>query len=182
MTCCPSYCILASLPGGVSNFVSILSFLALILYRTTNIGRRVHKYLADTWGEKAIPAMASECTFVYFVETKPEFIQTRATIVLLSTLPAYLISRLTSGSNDGPSWRARILRSLPTTLETLAEINLAIFYLRGTYYDLAKRVLGIRNVCDSSPTCLPPVSQPSRFLEHLRILNLGHRPMHSSVS
>jgi hypothetical protein len=40
-----------------------------------------------------------------------------------------------------------MLKSLPVGLEVVTEINLAIFYLRGTYYDVVKRVLGIRHVC-----------------------------------
>ena len=69
LTCYPSCYILASPREGVSNLGLIIFFLALILSRTTNIGRRVYEYLADTWGEKAIPAMASERTLVYFVES-----------------------------------------------------------------------------------------------------------------
>ena len=39
-----------------------------------------------------------------------------------------------------------LLNTLPVGLEVLAEINLAIFYLRGTYYDIVKRLFGVRHV------------------------------------
>jgi len=45
---------------------------------------------------------------------------------------------------------ASTLHVLPVCLEVAAEVNLAIFYLRGTYYDLTKRILGIRHVIYSS--------------------------------
>jgi peroxin-10 len=38
------------------------------------------------------------------------------------------------------------MKSLPLLLDIASEVNLAIFYLKGTYYDLAKRVLGVRQV------------------------------------
>lgn len=39
-----------------------------------------------------------------------------------------------------------IVKKIPATAEVLLEINLAIFYFRGTYYSLAKRFLGLRYV------------------------------------
>jgi peroxin-10 len=65
----------------------------------------------------------------------------RVALVILPSLPAYLLvkfnSRIPSGS---------FLRNVPALIETLSEINLAIFYLRGTYQDIVKRFLGIRYV------------------------------------
>ena len=69
----------------------------------------------------------------------------RAALILLPTLPSYLLSRW--GSSLSPtSLTGAALRKIPTTLEVLSEINLAIFYLRGTYYNLVKRILGIKYV------------------------------------
>lgn len=69
----------------------------------------------------------------------------RAALILLPTLPSYLLSRL--GYSLSPtSAIGALLRRIPTAFEVLSEINLAIFYLRGTYYNIAKRLLGIRHV------------------------------------
>lgn len=40
-----------------------------------------------------------------------------------------------------------ILKAIPIALETLTELNLAVFYIRGVYYDGLKRLLGVRHVC-----------------------------------
>ncbi|KAJ7630464.1 hypothetical protein FB45DRAFT_990492 [Roridomyces roridus] len=54
------------------------------------------------------------------------------------------------------------LKSLPGVLEVLGEINLAVFYIYGTYYDLVKRILGIRKVSSTPPN--PHVRPPSYSL------------------
>jgi peroxin-10 len=38
------------------------------------------------------------------------------------------------------------MKSLALLLDIASEINLAIFYLKGIYYDLVKRMLGVRQV------------------------------------
>lgn len=71
--------------------------------------------------------------------------RTGAALVLLPTLPSYMLARW--GTYLPPTSRlTSLVRSVPALLETLSEINLAIFYFRGTYYNLAKRILGIRYV------------------------------------
>jgi hypothetical protein len=42
---------------------------------------------------------------------------------------------------------AKWLKRLPSALVVVTEIHLAVFYLRGQYYDVVKRVLGIHHVC-----------------------------------
>lgn len=69
----------------------------------------------------------------------------RAALILLPTLPSYLLSRWGSHSS-ATSKTGALLRKIPTALEVLSEINLAIFYLRGTYYGIVKRVLGVKYV------------------------------------
>ena len=69
----------------------------------------------------------------------------RAALILLPTLPSYLLSRWGSSLSQ-TSLSGVVLRGLPTILEVLSEINLAVFYLRGTYYNIAKRLLGIKYV------------------------------------
>lgn len=81
----------------------------------------------------------------------------RAALIVLPTLPSYLLSRW--GSLIPPSSSiGSALKRLPLILEVLSEINLAIFYFRGTYYDLAKRVLGIRYLSSipENPDTRPP--------------------------
>jgi len=41
---------------------------------------------------------------------------------------------------------AEWLKHLPSALDVVTEIHLAVFYLRGNYYDLVKRILGIHHV------------------------------------
>jgi peroxin-10 len=74
--------------------------------------------------------------------------QLRSVLILSSTIPPFLISRLTPRlTGMFPNSRvAAILRHLPQTLDIISEINLAIFYFSGTYYDLAKRIFRIRHV------------------------------------
>jgi hypothetical protein len=47
-----------------------------------------------------------------------------------------------------------MLKALQVCLEVVTEINLAVFYLRGSYYDLVKRLLGIRYVGCVSRLCM----------------------------
>ncbi|KAJ7293841.1 Pex12 amino terminal region-domain-containing protein [Mycena rebaudengoi] len=102
----------------------------------------------------------------------------RAALVLLPTVPAYLLARW--GNNDTPDTQPSRFRSalkaVPTTLEILTEINLALFYVHGTYYDLVKRLLGIQKV--SSIPQDPHTQPPSYSL--LGIL-LGVRLLHRLV-
>ncbi|KAI0072372.1 peroxisome assembly protein per8 [Panus rudis PR-1116 ss-1] len=84
---------------------------------------------------------------------------TRAALILLPTLPGYLVSKW--GSSLSPGSRLQtLLRRLPTALEVLSEVNLAIFYLRGSYYTLVKRVLGVRYI---SPTPENPNARPPSY-------------------
>ncbi|EIW64994.1 peroxisome assembly protein per8 [Trametes versicolor FP-101664 SS1] len=81
----------------------------------------------------------------------------RATLILLPTLPSYLLSRWGSAISQ-TSKAGALLRRIPTALEVLSEINLAIFYLRGTYYGVVRRVLGIKYISamPENPNARPP--------------------------
>ena len=70
----------------------------------------------------------------------------RLALILLPVLPIYVASRLNVWYPPGDSTLGKVRQSLPATLEIAGEINLALFYLRGVYYDLVKRILGIRYV------------------------------------
>ncbi len=41
---------------------------------------------------------------------------------------------------------SKITRGIPTILEALTEINLAMFYLTGAYYTLSSRILKVGHV------------------------------------
>lgn len=71
--------------------------------------------------------------------------------MLLPTLPSYILARWGSHLSSLSPQVASALRVLPVCLEMAAEVNLAIFYLRGTYYDLTKRILGIQHVISPVP-------------------------------
>jgi peroxin-10 len=67
-------------------------------------------------------------------------------LILLPILPTYVAARLIVRYPPGDSTLGKVRQSLPATLEIAGEVNLALFYLRGAYYDLVKRILGIRYV------------------------------------
>ena len=70
----------------------------------------------------------------------------RLALILLPVLPVYVAARLNLWYPPGDSTLGKVRQSLPATLGIAGETNLALFYLRGVYYDLVKRVLGIRYV------------------------------------
>jgi peroxin-10 len=101
----------------------------------------------------AIQTLGEEYTDVWqhssFNERAPSY-RARAALILLPTLPSYILARSGSGLANLDPRIAALLRVLPATFEVVSEINLAVFYLRGTYYDLVKRIFGIRHVCSAS--------------------------------
>lgn len=78
----------------------------------------------------------------------------RTALILLPTLPSYVLSRWGSAIPH-TSKTGALLRKIPTALEVLSEINLAIFYLRGTYYGIVKRILGLKYVRSKASVCSP---------------------------
>lgn len=80
----------------------------------------------------------------------------RLAIILLPLLPSYAQARLWPSENN--SVVSRIVRRVPTVLEVLSELNLAVFYLRGTYYTLTRRILGVRYISSTpeDPNSRPP--------------------------
>ena len=82
-------------------------------------------------------------------QTVPPSSLVRTALIILSLVPSYFIARLgqnVSLNNRHPN-AAKWLNRLPSTLDVVTEIHLALFYLRGNYYDLVKRILGIHHVC-----------------------------------
>jgi len=101
----------------------------------------------------AIQTLGEEYTDIWqhssLAETVPSY-RARAGLILLPTFPSYVLARWGSVLGNLEPRIATILRALPTVFEIFSEINLAIFYLRGTYYDVAKRLLGVRHVRSAS--------------------------------
>ena len=82
-------------------------------------------------------------------QTVPPSTPVRTTFIIMSLVPSYFIGRL--GQNEALNNRhpnmTKWLNRLPSALDVVTEIHLAVFYLRGNYYDLVKRILGIHHVC-----------------------------------
>jgi peroxin-10 len=99
--------------------------------------------------DAAIQTLGEEYTDIWqhsaFNQRVPSY-RTRVALILLPTLPSYLLARWGSELASLDPRVSSLLRALPTAFEVASEINLAIFYLRGTYYNIAKRLLGIRHV------------------------------------
>lgn len=130
-----------------------------------------------SWFYEATQTLGEEYTGIWLHSSRPAGLPSqrlRAALILLPTLPTYLVARWGSSVPQGTRLHT-VLHKVPTLLEVLSEINLAVFYLRGTYYSLAKRVLGIRYV-RQFPGLQPcpsvhfvDVCAYDRYLRHLRI-------------
>ncbi|KDQ12034.1 hypothetical protein BOTBODRAFT_34895, partial [Botryobasidium botryosum FD-172 SS1] len=83
----------------------------------------------------------------------------RALLLLLPALPAYIRSRL--ASRISPESRlSKLLSALPYAAEAITEINLAVFYLSGSYYTISNRILSIRRLSSIPPD---PNSRPPSY-------------------
>ncbi|KAJ3877529.1 Pex12 amino terminal region-domain-containing protein [Lentinula edodes] len=89
--------------------------------------------------------------------TVPPSRLTRAALVLLPSVPAYILSRFVN-INRVSARLATLLIYLPFVLETLTDINIAVFYIRGVYYDVFRRILGVRHISSlpENPHIRPP--------------------------
>ncbi|EJD04219.1 uncharacterized protein FOMMEDRAFT_167453 [Fomitiporia mediterranea MF3/22] len=97
----------------------------------------------------------------------------RAALVFLPAFPAYIISRYESRLSGGNERIARILRRLPNILDIVSEINLAVFYFRGVYYNLVQRVLGVKTISSipENPNTRPPSYSLLGILILVRLLH-----------
>lgn len=123
-----------------------------LLYYGVTIGRgsqhRCIPFRSLTMPE-AVQTLGEEYTDVWQHSAFSGKVPSRASriaLVLLPTLPSYILAKWGSHLSALSPKIASALRVLPMCLEVAAEVNLAIFYLRGTYYDLTKRMLGIQHV------------------------------------
>ncbi|KAK2461720.1 hypothetical protein APHAL10511_006183 [Amanita phalloides] len=93
----------------------------------------------------------------------------RLALILLPTLPPYLIAKWTHSSL--PHWFTSLVTG---STSAVSELNLAIFYIAGIYYDFVKRALGIQY---RSPTPENPHIRPPSYslLGIMLIVRLLHR-------
>ncbi|PPQ67404.1 hypothetical protein CVT25_005983 [Psilocybe cyanescens] len=88
--------------------------------------------------------------------TAPPPVYTRATLIMLSLFPSYILGRWgqSSALNNSNPEVAKWFRIMPAVINIATEVNLAVFYLRGTYYDVVKRLMGIQHVLIAlTPPC-----------------------------
>ncbi|KAI9445542.1 Pex12 amino terminal region-domain-containing protein [Lactarius indigo] len=130
-------------------------------------------YHALTTG-RAIQTLGEEYTNTWVHLKWARVPRIRAALVLLPTIPSYLLARL------GPPLYARYPRSKDiataavNVIELASEINVALFYITGVYYRLVQRLLGVPH---TSATPIDPNSRPPSYslLGVLILVRLGHR-------
>jgi peroxin-10 len=102
----------------------------------------------------AIQTLGEEYTNVWVHLKWARAPRIRAALVLLPTIPSYLLARL------GPPLYARYPRfkdvatAAVNVIELATEINVALFYITGVYYRLVPRLLGVPHVRALSTVCL----------------------------
>ncbi|KAF8060990.1 Pex12 amino terminal region-domain-containing protein [Lyophyllum atratum] len=128
---------------------------------------------------RAVQTLGEEYTDIWQISSGdrlPPPSRTRAGLILLPTLSAYALGRLASAHSLRERYprTGKLLKTLPSWLEVAFEINLAVFYLRGTYYDVVKRVFGILHISSipENPHTRPPSYS---LLGLLLIVRLLHR-------
>ncbi|KAH7883933.1 Pex12 amino terminal region-domain-containing protein [Phlebopus sp. FC_14] len=129
-----------------------------LLYYGLSVGRAVQtlgEEYTDIWEQSAFTSTS---------QTK----LSRVALVLLPALPSYVFARWESHLSSLSPKMVAILRILSTYVEVATEVNLAIFYLRGTYYDLTKRLVGVQHI--SSTPENPHIRPPSYSLLGILIL------------
>lgn len=112
---------------------------------------------------RATQTLGEEYTDIWqysiFNKSTPPSPLARAVLVLLSVVPTYLLGKWGNALNNASHpERAKWFKAIPTALEVAAELNLAFFYLRGTYYDPVKRLMGIQHISSfrEDPHTRPP--------------------------
>ncbi len=99
--------------------------------------------------------------------------QMRASLLSLPALTGYLLARFAQSSTSRHSWIAGFAQKIAVALDALSELNLAIFYFRGTYQDLVKRIFSVRHV----RTCLSfPVIKLQADLNHVKVSGTAPNP------
>ena len=93
----------------------------------------------------------------------------RLALILLPTVPYYLFSRWGHAlrSSSLPAWLNGFITNSQEAMPVVSELNLAMFYVAGVYYDVVKRALGIQYV--RRPRCLLALTDTCfSYLRHRR--------------
>ncbi|TFK40904.1 Pex12 amino terminal region-domain-containing protein [Crucibulum laeve] len=97
----------------------------------------------------------------------------RIALILISTFPSYLVAKWNQSSlNARYPWTTKWLKRLLLALEIATELNVAAFYINGTYYSLVKRALGLRYLSSipNDPHTRPPSYSLLGILIGIRLL------------
>ncbi|EJU05371.1 peroxisome assembly protein per8 [Dacryopinax primogenitus] len=134
-------------------------------------------YLSLTLG-RGFQTLGEEYTDVYQVSARSGRFPThrlRIISVLLSTLPFYLVARLSASLNPQRNPALSSLLALSQTATAVAaDVNLALFYFQGRYYSLLNRFLSLRPHTMSPPE--PGIRPPSYGLLGLLLsMRLAYR-------
>jgi len=106
----------------------------------------------------------------------------RAAVILASLIPSYVMGRWghsSALSNSHPTV-AKWFKIVPTAVDIATEVNLAVFYLRGSYHDLVKRLIGVQHVSLLSPSSLHLNLTVSRYLLSQKTLTHDLHRIHCS--
>lgn len=99
---------------------------------------------------------------------------TRTISILLPLLASYAHSKISTLPNlrSQHPLLEKFLNRLTATISILSELNLATFYLSGTYYNLIKRLFGIQYISSrpSNPQLRPPSYSLLGILIFIRLL------------
>jgi len=114
-------------------------------------------YFGLTTG-RAIQTLGEEYTGIWSDPARLKLRRLYLALILLPTLPTYLHARLGPWLSSRSPFAKRVLQTAVHTVEVLCELNLAVFYLHGRYYDVARRVLGVPHVSSvlENPHSRPP--------------------------
>lgn len=104
----------------------------------------------------------------------PPTYRSRVGLILLPVISSYALSRVggSSHTRERYPWLSGLSKTLPDVLEAIFEINLALFYFRGTYYDIVKRIFQVRYLSSKpkDPHTRPPSYSLLGLLISIRLL------------
>ncbi|CAA7260009.1 unnamed protein product [Cyclocybe aegerita] len=146
-----------------------LDLVVKLLYYGLTTGRATQtlgEEYTDTW------------QYSSWARSAPPSATSRAILIFMSFAPPYLLGRWGQSAtlNHRHPEVAKWFRRLPTALSIVTEVNLAVFYLRGTYYDLVKRLMGIQHLSSvpEDPHTRPPSYSLLGIMIAVRLLHRLH--------
>ncbi|KDR85245.1 hypothetical protein GALMADRAFT_233991 [Galerina marginata CBS 339.88] len=113
---------------------------------------------------RAIQTLGEEYTDIWqyssLSRAAPPSAPARTSLIVLSLMPSYILGRWGQNPtlNNNYPRIARWFKIIPMAMDIATEVNLAVFYLRGTYYDLMKRLMGTQHLSSipEEPHTRPP--------------------------